>query len=39
MSEGKHGKLTTNFGAPVPTSQGPLTAGKRGPLPPRWVSP
>jgi catalase len=28
----EHGKLTTNFGAPVPNNRDSLTAGKRGPM-------
>ena len=32
MTEEKHDKLTTNFGAPVPNNQDSLTAGKRGPM-------
>ena len=32
MTDDKHDKLTTNFGAPVPNNQDSLTAGKRGPM-------
>ena len=32
MTDDKHEKLTTNFGAPVPNNQDSLTAGKRGPM-------
>ncbi len=32
MTEEKHDRLTTNFGAPVPNNQDSLTAGKRGPM-------